>query len=57
MSSGQGKEDDEAGEREDGDNKNATLGPGRSSAQNGSADGVSGEKMMLHHKSAVGDTV
>src|ERR1700685_4339669 len=49
--------DNQADQREHGDDEDAALRSGRSSAQNGFADGVGRQKMVLRHHAAVGDAV
>ena len=57
VSAGQRKENDQADEGLDREDKDAAFGPGNSAAEDGPAYRVGGEEMVLHHGSAVGDAV
>lgn len=54
---GKGEENDEDDEDHDGEEEDAALRAGRSSAEDGFADGVGGEEMVLDHDAAVGHAI
>ena len=54
---GQREENDEADEGQDGEDEETAFGAGGSAAEDGFADGVSGEEMVLDHGAAVGYAV
>lgn len=53
----QRENDDEADERQNGNDEDAALRAGRSSTEDGLAYGVRGHEMVLSHESAVGDAI
>src|SRR5208337_357751 len=53
----QGKENDEANERLDGDDEDAAFGAGGSAAEDRLAHGVGGEEEVRDHGSAVGNAI
>ena len=55
VSAGQGKENDEDDEEQDSENEDAAFRAGGSTAEEGFADGMSGEEMEFDHDPAVGD--
>ena len=57
FSAGQRKEDDEAGEGENGHDEDAAFGAGGSAAENRLAYRMRGKEMVLDHGSAIGDAI
>jgi len=57
LSAGQGQENDDGDEAQDGKNKDTAFRPGGSAAEEGLANRMAGEEMVLSGKPAVGDSV
>src|SRR5580658_1182227 len=56
-SAAQREQNDQRDQAQDGEDEDAAFWSGGSAAEDGLADGVGGEKMVLGHESAVGDAV
>jgi hypothetical protein len=57
MRARQRKKNDEAREGQDSDNEDAAFWASCATAENGLADGMRGEKMVLDHGSAIGNSI